>query len=76
MPFDGSDHMCVLHDRVCSECGECDRCDLNPEKLCDNCMKCLGLGDQTKAGFRAIRIDGLLTDDERLDDEEFIPPAV
>ena len=29
---------CVLYDRECIGCGECDRCDLDPEKICDNCM--------------------------------------
>ena len=35
---------CVLYDRECIQCGECDRCDLDPEKTCDNCMKCV-MGD-------------------------------
>ena len=28
---------------VCDECGACyeDRCELDPNKLCDNCFKCL-----------------------------------
>ena len=46
---------CVLHDRECIGCGECDRCDLDPEKICDNCMKCIK-GD---AEFRRIAIDGI-----------------
>ena len=32
---------CILYDRECIGCGECDRCDLDPEKICDNCMKCV-----------------------------------
>ena len=32
---------CLLYDRECIDCGECDRCDLNPDKICDNCMKCV-----------------------------------
>jgi hypothetical protein len=47
---------CVLYDRVCIGCGECDRCDLDPEKICDNCMKCVN-GD---SGFRSIAIDAIL----------------
>lgn len=35
---------CVLYDRDCVDCGECDRCDLDPNKICDNCMKCV-MGD-------------------------------
>lgn len=57
---------CILYDRPCKECGECDRCDLNPEKVCDNCKKCLG----GTADFRAIRIDGVLTEEESLSGEE------
>lgn len=57
---------CILHeDKPCSECGECDRCDLDPEKICDNCKKCL----REDADFRAIRIDGVLTKDEALEGE-------
>ena len=44
---------CVLYDRECIGCGECDRCDLDPEKICDNCMKCVN-GDSE---FRSILID-------------------
>ena len=44
---------CVLYDRECIECGECHRCDLDPSKICDNCMKCVN-GDQE---FRSILID-------------------
>ncbi len=48
---------CVLYDRECIDCGECDRCDLNPEKICDNCMQCIR-GD---ADYQAIRIDSIQT---------------
>ena len=47
--------MCVLYDRECIGCGECDRCDLDPEKICDNCMKCVK-GD---ADYRGIEIDNI-----------------
>ena len=47
--------MCVLYDRECVGCGECDRCDLDPSKICDNCMKCVR-GD---ADYRGIEIDGI-----------------
>lgn len=56
---------CVLYDRICMECGECDRCDLDPEKTCDNCKKCL----LENADYRAIRIDGVLTSEETLECE-------
>ena len=51
---------CVLYDRECIGCGECDRCDLDPDKICDNCMKCV----QGDAEFRGIVIDGILLDGE------------
>lgn len=44
---------CVLYDRECIDCGECDRCDLDPDKICDNCMRCVN-GDQT---YRSILVD-------------------
>ena len=47
---------CVLYDRECIDCGECDRCDLDPNKICDNCMKCVN-GDQP---FRSILIDRVI----------------
>ena len=50
---------CVLYDRVCIGCGECDRCDLDPDKICDNCMKCIK-GNET---YRSIQIDGIYLDD-------------
>lgn len=36
---------CVLYDRECIECGECDVCDLDPKKKCDNCGRCIDLGN-------------------------------
>ena len=45
---------CVLYDRECIGCGECDRCDLDPEKICDNCMKCV----TGEADYRSVAIDG------------------
>jgi len=47
---------CVLYDRECIGCGECDRCDLDPNKICDNCMKCVN-GD---AAYRGIAIDKIM----------------
>lgn len=46
---------CMFYERECIECGECDRCDLDPEKICDNCMKCV---NGNKA-YRAVLIDGI-----------------
>lgn len=51
---------CVLYDRECIGCGECDRCDLDPNKICDNCMKCVK-GD---AEYRAIMVEDFELEDE------------
>ena len=51
---------CVLYDRMCIGCGECDRCDLDPEKICDNCGKCLDIRDDA-----VIKIDKIILDDEK-----------
>ena len=51
---------CVLYDRECIECGECDRCDLDPNKICDNCMKCVN-GDQM---LRSILIDKVIAPED------------
>ena len=56
---------CVLYDRVCIGCGECERCDLDPNKKCDNCMKCV-LGD---AEYRAISVDGFRLQKELPDEK-------
>ncbi|MBQ8619786.1 MAG: hypothetical protein IJ418_20070 [Clostridia bacterium] len=60
---------CVLYDRECIECGECNLCDLDPSKVCDNCKKCIGLGDD-KTEYRAIKIDGII--DESLDLTDYL----
>jgi len=58
---------CVLYDRECIDCGECDRCDLDPDKICDNCMKCVN-GD---AEYRGINIDGIILDQEKDTGKDF-----
>lgn len=50
---------CVLYERECINCGECDVCDLNPDKICDNCGKCLDIRD-----FATIKIDGIIFDEQ------------
>ena len=50
---------CVLYDRECIGCMECETCDLDPNKICDNCGKCLDIRD-----YAAIKIDGILTNAE------------
>ena len=49
---------CVLYDRDCIECGECDRCDLDPDKICDNCMKrVMGEDEYLSLPIDEIQID-------------------
>ena len=37
---------CILEPgENCVECGRCDCCDLDPDKICDNCLRCLGDAD-------------------------------
>ena len=55
-------HPCILYDRDCIVCGECDRCDLDPEKICDNCMKCIN----NDAEFRGVRIDRVILENENI----------
>ncbi len=51
---------CILYDRECIGCGECDRCDLDPEKVCDNCMQCV----KRDADYLGIEIDGIEMEEE------------
>lgn len=43
---------CVLYDRACVGCLECETCDLDPNKVCDNCGKCIEMQD-----VASIKID-------------------
>lgn len=49
---------CVLYDRECIGCLECEICDLDKNKICDNCGKCLDIRDDA-----VIKIDGIILDD-------------
>lgn len=49
---------CVLYDRKCINCGECDTCDLNPNKICDNCGKCI----ESNSDYTAIKITEIKLD--------------
>ena len=51
--------LCELYDRECIECGECDRCDLDPNKICDSCGKCI----EIDKNFEIIKITKIITDD-------------
>lgn len=55
---------CELYDRLCIGCGECDICDLDPNKTCDNCGKCLDEKD-----FASIKIDKIYETEEDYEKE-------
>jgi len=46
---------CILYDRECIQCGECNMCDLDPQKVCDNCGKCI----EINADYAEIQIDSI-----------------
>ena len=50
---------CVLYDRDCIGCMECEICDLDPNKICDNCGKCLDIPDSA-----VIKIDRIILEDK------------
>lgn len=53
---------CVLYDRECIECGECLKCDIDPNKICDNCGKCL---ESNGKDYNELKIDAIdLSGDE------------
>ena len=50
---------CILdEERRCVDCGDCLTCDLDPEKLCDNCMRCV---QKSNADYLAIEIDEVIS---------------
>lgn len=51
--------MCELYDRECIGCLECEICDMDPEKICDNCGKCLDIRDDA-----VIKIDKIIIDED------------
>ncbi len=56
---------CILYEdrEECIDCGDC-RCDLDPEKICDNCMACV----REEGDYRSVMIDGFAMEDELPDD--------
>lgn len=49
---------CILYDRECIECDECNMCDLDLEKVCDNCGKCI----EVDSDYAEIEIESVETD--------------
>ena len=58
---------CVLYDRECIDCNECNVCDLDPNKICDNCEKCLGLSDND---YKGVVIDEILSEKDYTKNED------
>lgn len=48
---------CVMYERICSNCGECSVCDLDRNKKCNNCEKCLG----QDVDYKTINIKDFIT---------------
>lgn len=52
---------CVLdEEKTCIECGECNRCDLDPNKICDNCCRCI----DTEEEYAEIAIEKIILDEK------------
>ncbi|MGE5607577.1 MAG: hypothetical protein ACM3YE_18030 [Bacteroidota bacterium] len=51
---------CVLETgKECTECGQCNVCDLDENKICDNCCRCLG-----EADYSAVEITEIILPEE------------
>ena len=62
--------MCVLDEyKECTGYGECEMCDLDPNKKCDNCMKCV---NSESAEFRGIQIDNIEVPENNEENEAFL----
>ena len=56
---------CVLYERKCVGCLECETCDLDENKICDNCGKCIDFQD-----VASIKIDKIYTNPEEYKENE------
>lgn len=57
---------CVLSDKECIDCGQCDICDLDSDKICDNCCKCID-GD---ADYKGLYIDDIIDSEDKEEEVE------
>lgn len=58
--------MCILKEgKECDNCNECNVCDLDRNKICNNCGKCLQMEG---IDIRAIKIDEIIEDNEEMED--------
>ena len=54
-----SGQKCILYERECIGCLECEICDLDKNKICDNCGKCLNIQDDA-----VIKIDKIIMEED------------
>jgi hypothetical protein len=59
------DKECLLYERKCIDCGECLICDLNSNKICDNCAKCI----DEESEHRTINLNKCIILDTEAEDE-------
>ena len=56
---------CILEDKICNDCGLCDKlCQLDPNKVCNNCFRCLGLEDFEEQSYAEIPISAVYLQDD------------
>ena len=55
---------CVLYDRECIGCLECETCDLDENKVCANCGKCIYMSD-----VASIKIDKIYLNPDEYTEE-------
>ena len=58
------DVKCVLYERDCIGCLECETCDLDSNKVCDNCGKCIEIND-----VASIKIDKIYMNPDEYDEK-------
>lgn len=55
--------LCVLREgEVCTGCRECDICDIDPQKICDNCCKCID--EDGEQEFAHIQVDDVVMEEQ------------
>ncbi len=50
-----NNNWCDIYDRECIDCMDCEICDLDSNKICDNCGKCIEIKDDA-----IIKIDKII----------------
>ena len=48
---------CIMNElKECTHCGQCDVCDLDPNKICDNCCKCIEESQQEDEDYAVVPV--------------------